>query len=367
MLDTMGIIFADKQNKTMGELTKVRSVAALPIAGRYRLIDFILSGMVNSGIINIGLLTNYNYQSILDHVGSGKPWNLARKNYGLFILPPFANKSVEDINSRISLLYGAFAYIHRSKQKYVVLADSDNICNITFDDIFSFHKENGADVTVVYKKENGCCAGEYYADVDGIRITKVRANESKDISNRLVGYYIMERELLINLLERSIGEGKKDFVLDLIGESVTKLKVCAYEYKGYLNTVNSVNKYFDVCKDLLNREEVREELFGSANKILTKVMDKVPCRYLSNAKVTTSFIADGCIIDGAVSDTILFRGVKIGKGSVISNCVIMQNTEIGENVTLTNCILDKNCVVHDGKSVIGTPDKPIVAGKRITI
>ncbi len=364
MIDTMGLILTVNNDCDLGELTSLRSVAAIPFGGRYRLIDFVLSNMVNSGIINVGVATDYNYQSLMDHLGSGKPWGLARKKYGLTFLPPFAvNNSQAD--ERLKMLTGVLHYLKRSQQKYVVVADSNNVCNMTFNKVVEQHKESGADLTVVYTQttdDNGV-----FVNIDEEGHVKGLADKRKGKKgNKPVGYYVFTKDLLVNMLERCQMLGKRNFYNDLLEMYVNRGKVIGYCFDGYLAQVRDTDSYYKVSMNLMN-SEVRQNLFMSNNRILTKVKDKVPTRYLFNAEVANSMIADGCVIDGKVENCILFRGVKVAKGANLKNCIIMQDTVISENVRLSCCIVDKDCVILDGRELVGQPDFPIVVGKRRTI
>ncbi len=367
MLDTMGVILACNNEADLGELTRVRSVAAVPFAGRYRLVDFILSGMVNSGIINIGVATDYNYQSLLDHLGSGKPWDLARKKYGLFILPPFTRRITEEGDARMSILIGILHYMKRSGQKYIIVADCNNVCNIRFDDILTHHTDSCSDITVVYQQTDGKNPGTYLdIDKEGNVNGFIATSDAKKKVNRAVGYYVFNKDFLINSLERCQLLGKTDFVKDVIGWAVSKLKVTGYLFSGYLSAITDTDSYYRASMDLLD-VNTRKQLFISDDRILTKTKDKVPTRYKQFAEVSDSMIADGCVIDGKVENSILFRGVTVEKGAVIKNSIIMQDSLISENVRLGACILDKNCIVRKDKELIGQSDFPIVVGKRRTV
>lgn len=366
MIDTMGLIFSSNNETNLGELGTVRSIAALPFAGRYRLIDFVLSGMVNSGIVNVGVTTDYNYRSLLDHLGSGKPWDLARKKYGLFILPPFAENLTKYSDQRMGMVLGALHYLKRSQQKYVVVADCNNVCNIRFDEVVEQHKQSGADLTIVYQDVDDNRFG-LYLDIEDGRVTGfVTRRDNKPRVHRIVGYYVFTKDLLINILERCQAQGKNDIAKDLLEDYIIKHNVGAYRFDNYLATITDVDSYYRVSMDLLD-VDVRKQLFVANDTIFTKIKDKVPARYLNNASVKNSMIADGCIIDGTVENCILFRGVTVEKGANLKNCIIMQDTVISADARLSCAILDKNCVICKGKELVGQPEFPIVVGKRRTI
>ncbi len=359
MIDTMGVILTSNADTDLGELTRLRSVAAIPFGGRYRLVDFALSNLVNSGIVNVGVATEYNYQSLLDHIGSGKPWGLARKQFGLRFLPPFSANSNET-DERIKMLTGVIHYLKRSPQRYVIVADCNNVCNMRFDDVVALHVDSGADLTVVYQQSRD---KGVYIDVDESGNVKGIADKG---DNRLVGYYVFTKDLLVNVLERYQNIGQKRFYNDLIAGYIRRHKVVGYRFDGYLSTITDTAGYFRVSMDLMD-SNVRKDLFISDNRILTKVKDMVPTHYMDNAEVSSGFIADGCVIDGKVENSILFRGVTVEKGAVVKDCIVMQNTVISQNVRLGACIVDKDCVILKGKELVGQPNYPVVVGKRRTI
>lgn len=363
MLDTMGVILACNNEADLGELARVRTVSAVPFAGRYRLIDFVLSGMVNSGMNTVGIATGPVYQSLLNHVGSGKPWDLARKREGLFVLPPAPDVELSEDN-RVTLLIGILRFLERSKQHYVVVADGNNVCNVRFDRIVEMHKANNADITVVYQKVKSKVVGEAYVETDDNgRVTDlVYAKDRKKCLNRLTGYYVFTKDLLINLLENCMLHGKKRFVKDIIERNINKLNIYGYCFDGFLRTIKDIDSYYSVSMELFEFDK-RKDIFIPQDKIYTKSKDRVPTRYLDNAKVSNSIIADGCVIDGTVENSILFRGVRVNKGAVVKNSIVMQEGIISSDATLGCCILDKSCTIREGKTLIGQPDFPLVVGK----
>lgn len=365
MIDTMGVILT-AGNGDFSELTRVRSVSALPFAGRYRLIDFALSNMVNSGIVNVGVATDYNYQSLLDHLGSGKPWSLARKKFGLRFLPPFQVNQT-DAEEQLKMLFNVIHFLKRSPQQYVVVADGNNVCNVTFDKVVEQHKRTGAELTIVYCQKPFVCGSKYVVvqpegQVDGIIAPKQHDGKL----NKPVGYYVFTKEYLVTVLERCQMLGKKSFFYDVIAPFVERGSAFGYCYDGYLAEIDGINAYFNASMDLFDGN-VRKSLFMGENSILTKVKDKVPTRYLSNAVVSNSLVADGCVIDGEVTNCILFRGVTVQSGAKLSNCIVMQNSVISQNVRLGCCIIDKDCLVRKDKELVGQAEFPIIVGKHRTI
>ncbi|MBQ2710545.1 MAG: glucose-1-phosphate adenylyltransferase subunit GlgD [Clostridia bacterium] len=366
MLDTMGVILTQSDNCDLGELTRVRSIAAIPFAGRYRLVDFVLSSMVNSGITNVGVATDYNYQSLLDHLGSGKPWGLARKEYGLRFLPPFMGH--DDITeSKMRMLFDVLHFLKRSKQPYVIIADCNNVCNLRFDDIVAQHKESGAQLTIVYRPVLACDFGIAISVNDNGGVDSlVDCRGIQGTVNKTVGYYVFTKDALIDVLEKCIALGKKQFIGDVLAPFINSGRAMGYCYDGYVERIHDINSYYKVSMDLMD-SYVRKSLFIADNHILTKVKDKVPTRYGNGAVVKNSMIADGCVINGTVENCILFRGVTVEKGAHVKDSIIMQETNVGENVRLSAVIVDKDCVIRKGKELVGQPEFPIIVGKRRTI
>lgn len=368
--DTFGLIYAGEQNINLRELVYLRTVGALPVAGRYRTIDFILSNMVNSGIRNVGVIAQRSYHSLMDHLGSGKEWDLSRKNDGLFILPPFS--SAENMGSYrgvVDAIKGVMSYILRTKQQYCVLSGSFTIYNRTFDDIVERHIDTGADITMLYNEEpQDTYKGERYNDVrlhvngDG-RVTDLETNASITDSTKVgMDTYVIRKDLLEYLVEDCASRGKYNFVSDLLMGNLNRLKIMAYEHKGYVGRLHSVASYYKLNMDFLDTE-VQKDLFYSGNQIYTKIKDEVPAKYARSSEVKNSLVANGCVIEGEVENSILFRGVYVGKGAKIKNCIIMQNSEIYNNSNLEYVILDKSVNIRQGRRLIGDEGFPVIIRK----
>lgn len=373
MRDTMGIIYSGDTDGSLKELTRSRSAVALPFGGRYRIIDFILSNMVNSGIRNVGLITQNNYHSLMDHLESGSYWDLDRKRDGLFILPPYVSRGNSGwYKGTADALHNVMAYIRRSTQRYVVLSGGTMVCNISYDDVLDFHKEKNADITVIYKDMKDM------APHDLSRHSLIEIDESGRIynmemkpfgpksTNVMMEMYILEKDLLEYLVEECSARGRNDFIKDILIDKLDQLRIFGYEFKGYLATVNTINAYFKHSMDLLNRE-IRDDVFTRNGPVYTKIKDEVPAKYGIGAQVKNSLVADGCVVEGTVENCILFRGVRVAKGAVARNCVIMQNSEIQEKGLIENIILDKEVLIRRDKRLIGQASYPIVIGKKIII
>lgn len=368
MRDMMGIVMADNAGLHLNELTEMRSVAAIPFGGRYRLIDFILSNMVNSGIINVGVATNINYSSLMDHLGSGAPWDLNRKIYGLFMLPPYVRGSGSVRAGNIDQLYGILTFLRRSRQQYVLLASGRIVCNMTFDDALSAHIGKDADITLIYhdkgKVDSQLSRGAVYEVAEDGRVTGIEVEPHFPRSTcESMDMYIIDRLKLIEMIDEAYSRGSHDFIRDILLEKLETSKIYGYEYKGFVGKIDSVDTYYENSMKMLNND-IRKELFHSENRIYTKVKDQVPTQYGENAMVEDALIADGCVIEGYVENSIVSRGVHIAKGAVVKNSIVMQNSVIEENCEIENVIIDKECTLRAGKKLIGHPNHPVILPKR---
>ena len=373
--DMLGLIFSENPEVSMGELTSKRALAAVPFGGRYRIIDFILSGMVNSSIMNVGIATPYNYQSLADHLGTGKPWDLDRKNNGLFILPPKEPRDTSsDMKGGVDIIYSVNNYLCKSPQEFAVVSDCNTICNISFDNVLRQHLESEADVTLICSKAGKLSQRELKHQIlidtdENSRVKDIHvypAKQKTDMS--YMHMFIIRKELLIDLVDDAVAHGKHFISKDIFLENLNKLNFYAYEYTGRQLKIDDVKSFFNANLQLLDKD-VRDELFGykSGMPIYTKIKDTVPTRYGSHAQVSNSMIADGCIIEGTVKNCILFRGVHIAKGASVENCVIMQNSTVLDNCMMANVIFDKEVVLRSGKKLIGQDTYPMVIGKKTVI
>ena len=365
----MGIILTGEEDVNLRELTEVRSAAALPVAGRYRLIDFVLSGMVNSGIINVGVATRHKYSSLMGHLGAGSPWDLQREHYGLFLLPPFANhEPMSGMAGDLDVLYGTMHFLQRSRQKYVVLAEATTVLNITFRKALSFHKESGADITVIYK-ENPTDTGESLVletEADGHICDLAFCRPRRETKKVGIGMYIMEKELLVRILEDAVARGEHDFKMDVLIRNPKELSLYGWHFSGYAEKIDSIASYFSVNMDVL-REEVQTALFRQEDLIFTKVKNRVPTRYGDNARVSGCLVADGCSIEGSAENCVLFRGVKIGTEAKLKNCIVMEKTHVDSGCCAENVIFDKECLMREGRHLAGQPNYPVIIRKGAVI
>ena len=371
MGNVLGLVFANMHDTTLGDMTKNRTMGSVMFGGRYRLIDFTLSNMVNSGISEVGVITKSNYQSLLDHLGSAREWDLARKKGGLYILPPFGNVESTLYRGRIEALYGAMSFIKRSRAKYVILSDCDVVTNIDYKPIVAAHIESGADITAVahtgvYSSDDIKTSTVFNVDADK-NVTSVLINP--DISGTCttsLNVFVMSMDFLIETVNDAMARGNVSFERNILQEKCRELKIKIYEYDNYFSKLNSPESYFKSNMALLEPENARK-LFVPKRSIYTKVSDNAPVKYDLDSKVSNSLIADGCIIEGEVENSVLFRGVKVGKGAKVKNCILMQGTVVGDNAELSYLITDKNVSICENHILTSSPQYPMYVGKGASV
>lgn len=372
MKDTMAIVFAYQREEQMNVLTQKRSLPSVPFGGRYRVIDFTLSNIVNSGITKVGVITRDNYQSLIDHIGGGKEWDLNRKRDGLFIIPPFSNRAdrpdAEIYRGKMEALLNAEAFIRRSNQEYVVLTTADCICNMTFDAALEFHRKRNADITVIYQKgefersSNPSDSSCFLTTASDGRVTDVAINPIIGREKMATGALIIGKSLLETLIWECNSKNEFSLNRDVLQKHVEDLKIYGWEYSGLFMRINSMPSYFDANMALLD-EKTRDALFYQENKIYTKIRDDMPTLYFEGSEVKNSLVADGCIIEGTVENSIIARGVRIRKGATVKNCILMQSCEIQAGSTLEYIIADKDVVVRENSKLIRHELYPMVIAK----
>lgn len=371
-MNTMGIIFPNTYDALVPELVNVRLMASIPFASRYRLIDFVLSSMANCDIDNICVMVNNNYHSLMDHLGSGREWDLTRKNGGLHIFPPFAEKGSKPYTGRVDALARLLSFLRHQKEKYVLMSDANIAANFDFKAMIKAHIENGADITAAYTEQelpesligsHSNDKGFYYTfGIDDGRITKLFVNSKETgVQNFSMNIYLIERELLINLIDDAFIHGQEYFERDVLLPQLSKLNVQAYKYEGYVARITDMKSYFDENMKLLDDYNLDALFSGSA--IYTKIRDDTPTRYTEGAVAENVMVADGCVIEGEVENSVLFRGVTVAKGAKVKNCILMQGTIVESGADIQYLIADKNVEISAGKEVKGTDTFPIYIGK----
>ncbi len=368
--DALAIIFPNSYDNEVRSLVNERLMASIPFASRYRLVDFILSGLVNNGISNITVIVRKNYRSLMRHLGAGRAWDLSRKNGGLNIVPPYAEKNIKVYNGRVEAIASIIEFLKQQKEKYVFLTDSNIVCNFNYKAMIAEHEATGADVTIAYTNEpipygfmnlQATQTTDLYYTLnidDSGRIREIQTN-SKEYGpqNLSMNLYLVERTLLISMIEKAYASGNVYFERDILSPVLDSMKIFGYAYNGYTARITDMVSYFNENMKLLDPANL-DALFAP-NPIYTTVRDDNPTRYIGGSKVKNCMVADGCVIEGDIENCILFRGVKVGKGTKIRNSIIMQDTTIAGNCEIDYIISDKNVSITAGKTLKGDSTFPI--------
>ncbi len=376
--NALGVIFPNSYDSLVPDLVGERLMASIPFGGRYRMVDFLLSSMVNCGIDNISLIVRKNYHSLMDHLGSGREWDLTRKNGGLNIVPPFSDKGVKVYSGRVEARAIIRTFLKDQQENYVIMADTKIAANFDFKALLDAHIASGADVTAAYTEseipavfkkaevESVGAALYYTLQIEDGKVTRIYMNPTADgVQNLAMNYYVMDRELLIEQINGAYMRGYNYFERDILAPQLEKLNVQAFKFDGYVARISDMKSYFDENMKLLKDENL-DALFAP-NPVYTKIRDDNPTRYIDGAKAKNVLVADGCVIEGEVENCVLFRGVHIAKGAKVKNCVLMQDTSVGEGANIEYLITDKNVTITADKEVKGTDTFPVYVAKHQTI
>lgn len=365
--NVLGLIFASINDKHVKELTDQRTMGSIPYGGRYRLIDFPLSNMVNSNVPEVGVITKANYGSLLDHLGSGREWDLSRKKGGLHLLPPFIHSADKPYEGRLDALNKVWSYVEHSPAKYVILANCDVITSIDYNPVLKQHMETGADITLIYSegfynfKTN---RGATIIDFDETNhLKQVLSSPSITGTCKIwLESFIISKEFLWNIVNDARSQNESSFTTFVLQSNRNNYNIMGYEHKEVFARMDNIANYYQANMMLLDSEK-RNGLFRENMPIYTKIGDNGPVKYGVKASVKDSLIADGCIIEGTVENSILFRGVKVGKGAVVKNCVLLQGTTIGDECKVTALITDKNVTVSKSRVITGSENYPLYINK----
>lgn len=365
----MGLVDLQQDSPLLGELTKRRTIASIPFAGRYRIIDFALSSMVNSGIRDVGILLPEKSRPILDHLRSGKDWDLARHHKGLAYLPP-AQAEIGKRDGDIKNYYANLDFIEASLSDYVLLARADSVYNMDFNPILRFHQNTGADITMVVSP---AAHDDPYRGI----VVKMAANglvedifvkpSLKKGDMRALGVYLSRKSDFCAGVRETYEHGGSDFRVDMVMKAFDSKKIYAYEHKGFSRRICSMLAYYETNIAMLDPDIWYEMFMQEGRPIFTKAKDTAPVRYKENPRVVNSLVANGCEIAGTVENSVLFRGVKVEPGAVVRDSVIMQGTVIQEDAKARCVVCDKNVIISSGKSIEGAPTYPVFVGKNVRI
>lgn len=361
-----GIIFCYEKRNDLRELGEIRSASSIPFGGRYRAVDFALSNLVNAGATDVGIVLHGQYQSLLDHLGTGKAWDLSRKRGGLRMLPPFNYQKdwgVLPFRGKIEALAGVRTYLDTIRQDYVALMDGDLVVNLPLADIYESHVKSGADITVV-------CGNDSFATDDGTyfeknsegRITEVLFRLHTPRGYRGLEVYILSTELLKELVDDCAGKDQFSWRRDVLQARKDSLYLRSYIWKGFAAQIRSVQEYYDRSMQLLD-PAIRAELFCAERPIRSKGSDRASTYVGSDGRCVNSLVADGCRIEGVVENSVLFPGVVVEAGATVRNCVLFKETVVRRNAQLSYIIADKDVEVLQDRTLMGHATYPIVLAK----
>ena len=363
-MNVMGIIFAN--DAVLGDLTGKRTMASLPFGGRYRQVDFHLSNMAHAGIRHIGILSRYNYQSLMHHIGSGEEWGLELGEGGLEFLTPYAMSTTASYRGKLENLYFAMDFLeYGPEDELVVMADSAVLSNMDLTKVLGSHVESGRDITIVTK--SGIADGCKQLDL------AVKVDDKGEITDMVVDYaapadyqasmdlFVLSKKWLIQQIKDHVAHNLFHMDRDLVMGQWQKnaITINVYPFDGVAMFNESVEEYFRHSLDLIDKD-VRHDLFGANHPVFTKVRDRVPSYYGEDCEIENCIVADGCILEGEAENSVLFRQVTICKDAEVKNCVIMNDTVVGAGSELKYVILDKDVTVRPSSKLIGTPKNPII-------
>jgi len=363
-MNVMGIVFAN--DGSLGDLTNSRTMASLPFGGRYRHVDFALSNLAAAGVRHIGIISRHNYQSLMYHIGAGEEWGLELEEGGLEFLTPFSRSSKDSYRGKLESLYAAMDFLtYGGNEEYVIMTDSAILSNIDLNDVLESHIKSKRDITVVTK--TGIADGKKQLDL------ALKLDENGEVCDIAVDYvaskeylasmdiFVLSKKWLAEQVQEHIARNlfhmDRDLVLGLWQKH--QLTINVYQFQGIAMFNETIEEYFRNSLSLIDKT-TREDLFGYNHPVFTRVRDRVPSYYGESCDIQNCVVADGCILDGKVTNSILFRDVTIQEHAEIDNCVIMNDAKIGEGSELKYVILDKNITVRPGSKLIGTPKNPII-------
>ena len=370
-ISAVGIVFSNLNNNTLSRLTRDRTVAAIPFACRYRLVDFALSNLVNSNISNINLVANYNYRSLVEHIGSGKDWDLARRRGGIKLISPYqtpVNPDAKVFATHMEALKNMRDYIDEFKEEFVVLMDSDCVLNIDISEVISVHEKTNADITIVTKVPEKDYSSKnprmFISSVAG-KINDIVMNTKSTAMNPelVLNIFVMKTTYLRGLLAEAFAYGYNSFT-EMLFKKYKAANYRTYCFDGFAASVSSFLDYYKYSMELTKNTEARSTLLNEMSRpIFTRVHNSAPVVYKSGAKIENSLIADDCVIEGTVINSVISRGVRVGKGAVVKNSILFQGTEVKKNAELNCIVTDKKVVINEGVKLSGNENMPFFVEK----
>ncbi|MDR2043813.1 MAG: glucose-1-phosphate adenylyltransferase subunit GlgD [Clostridium sp.] len=360
----IGIILAGGNNHRMRELSQKRAICAMPVAGSYRSIDFTLSNMSNSHIQKVAVFTQYNAKSLNEHLGSSKWWDFGRKQGGLFVFTPAVTADNSNwYRGTADAISQNLSFLKNSHEPYVVIASGDGVYKMDFNKVLEYHIEKKADITVVCRDMEAGTNIERFGTIRMNEERRIEEFQEKPLQAQThtvsCGIYVIRRRQLIELIEKSAEEDRYDFVRDILIRYKDVKKIHGYKIKDYWRNIASVEDYFRTNMDFL-KPEVRDYFFKQYPDIYSKIDDLPPAKYNVGAQIRNSLITSGCIVNGTVENSILFKKSYIGNHCVIKNSVILNDVYIGDNSYIENCIVESGGTIRAGSHYVGESDVKIV-------
>lgn len=367
MESCLGIISEKFIGENFAGLCKHRPAYMLPFAGRYRLIDFTISNMVNHNVRTVALYTGPKMRSAMDHLGNGKPWDLNRRINGLFLFPPpYESQTVGSINE-LTQFYSTMDFLNRIREKNVFIANPNILAKVDIKKAQKHFLETGADISLIYREAEDLEGkmmnyDKVHLDEDGNFVNLGENLGLETNFNHYLGMVFMKKEVFIEMVVRAMEKGKVDYLKESLINYRDKYKITTYKHEGHVEVIRNVKSFYDANLNLLDKD-ISRELFFQGGPILTKTKDEPSTIYTNDSLVENSLVANGCVIEGQVENSIIFRGVKIGKGAIIKNSIIMQKTEIEEDAIVVNTVTDKYTKIGKGVRITGSPHLPYVLEK----
>ncbi len=358
----IGIVLAGGGNDRMGEMSKRRAVAAMPVAGSFRCVDFALSNMTNSHVKKVAVMTQYHAKSLNQHLNSSKWWDFGRKQGGLFVLTPtITNENSYWYRGTADAIYQNLDFLKDCHEPYVIITSGDCVYKLDYNKVLEDHIAKKADITVVYKEMSSdeddlTRFGILKVDEDG-RVTDFEEKPLVAKENLVsTGIYVIRRRQLIELIEKAHSEHRNDLVQDILVRYRGQKRIFGYKLESYWRNISTLESYFKVNKDFLNKE-VRDYFFKEYPSIYSKIADLPPAKFNPGANVKNSLVSSGCIVNGDVEDSVLFKKVYVGNNCVIRNSIILNDVYIGDNTVIENCIVESRDTIRANASYVGSEDK----------
>ena len=367
MENCLGVILNENLEENFGSLCDHRPSYMLHYAGRYRVLDFALSNMVNYKINNVVLYTGEKMRSAMDHIGSGRPWGLNRRFSGLKLFSPYYSESELTRNDQVTQLFNTLKFFEEAKEKYVFLMQPSIIAKVNLEEAFNEFVDSGADVSLIYKKQENVKGS--HIDFDKLhfeengKFKEIGTNLGVDEEyNHFLAMGFIKKDALIRMIRKLKEKNNVASFKEAISQNKKHFDITTYEFKGKVQVITDTESYFKASMSLLDKDIYRD-LFFDDGVILTKSKDEPPTMYKDGSIVCNSLIANGCVIEGTVENSILFRGVRVEKGAVVKNSIIMQKSVISEDSIVMNSIFDKSSLIEKGLRISGSSTKPFVLEK----